>query len=165
MPSSTLNPRTESWLNLGPYKSPTSGADSNGSLPASDRLAPDAAAPAVAASWLRKPEPLVVVPLSEFLHAASKQMDKAVAEIRRMAAADVFDGILWKLRAQGLQSVTVVKFAGACGPDAIRTCLASICAILHPSIEPDMPHSPAEKKKAINRVRRIRGQAEALEQR
>ena len=28
-----------------------------------------------------------------------------------------------------------------------------------------MPHSPAEKKKAINRLRRIRGQAEALEQR
>ena len=26
-----------------------------------------------------------------------------------------------------------------------------------------MPHSPAEKKRAINRLRRIRGQAEALE--
>lgn len=92
-------------------------------------------------------------------------MDKAVAEIRRMAVADMFDGILWKQRTEGLQSVTVVKFAGACGPDAIRSCLASICVILHPSIEPNMPHSPAEKKKAINRLRRIRGQAEALEQR
>jgi DNA-binding FrmR family transcriptional regulator len=35
-------------------------------------------------------------------------------------------------------------------------------SILHPSIKALMPHTPEEKKRAVTRLKRIRGQADAL---
>ena len=54
------------------------------------------------------------------------------------------------------------SFAHECALTPARDASRTVATILHPSIRATMPHTPDEKKRAVTRLKRIRGQADAL---